>query len=191
MKVVIESNIGGGKSTIISQIQSDLRIPCFPEPLGDWSMLDDYYLDNERWGFTFNLEVLFSFEKWKFNRFDAIYERSPTSCRKVFVQMLIDNKKISEKEVKLFDKIHQIMAWKSDVVIYIRTDPKVCYDRMTKRGRECEAQVSLDYLKHAHEKHEIMAQAQDNCHVVDGNKPCQEVYQDVKNILRNINITNL
>lgn len=43
-----------------------------------------------------------------------------------------------------------------DVMIYLRTDPKECFDRMERRRRPQEDGVPLDYLKRIHDKHEMM-----------------------------------
>lgn len=188
MKIVIEGNIGCGKSSLISEIGKNLRIPTFLEPINNWTLINKYYNDIPRWGFTFNLEVLLSLHKWKQNNFDAIYERSPNSCRHVFFQMLADTGDIIPEEHFIFDNIYKEMAWKSDATIYIKTDPHVCMDRMTKRGRNCENNVTLDYLKKIHEKHEIMINKLDNCYTVDGNRSYHEVYDDVSQILKKLNV---
>ena len=41
-----------------------------------------------------------------------------------------------------------------DGFIYLRCNPKVCENRMVKRGRLEEKDVTLDYLSQIHEKHE-------------------------------------
>lgn len=80
------------------------------------------------------------------------------------------------------------MNWKSDITIYIKTDPEICMDRMIQRGRDCENNVTIEYLKKIHEKHEIMIKNLDNCYTVDGNRSYREVYDSVNQILKNLNI---
>ena len=41
-----------------------------------------------------------------------------------------------------------------DLIIYLRTDPKVAYERTNKRGRNEETTISLDYLQGLHALHE-------------------------------------
>jgi deoxyadenosine/deoxycytidine kinase len=41
-----------------------------------------------------------------------------------------------------------------DVLVYLRTDPKVCHERMQRRARSEEGGVPLEYLRRIHEKHE-------------------------------------
>lgn len=188
MKIVIEGNIGSGKSSLISEIGKNLRIPTFLEPIHQWSLIDKYYEDVSRWGFTFNLEVLLSFYKWKNNNFNGIYERSPNSCRHIFFQMLVDSESIIPEEEKIFDDIFDKVSWKSDITIYIKTHPDICMDRMIKRGRNCENNVSIGYLKKIDEKHEKMIKEIGNCYIVDGNKSHSEVYDQVNAILQKLEI---
>src|SRR5690606_15781423 len=43
---------------------------------------------------------------------------------------------------------------KPSAFIYLYTEPKVCFDRMKKRSRFEESDISLQYLEILHEKHE-------------------------------------
>ena len=45
-----------------------------------------------------------------------------------------------------------------DVMVYLRTDPKACWENMEERRRPQEKGVPLDYLKRIHEKHEVMVE---------------------------------
>ena len=59
-KLVIHGGIGCGKSTLLTKLQNQTRLPIFLEPISSWKFLDNFYKDIERWGFTFNLEVIFT-----------------------------------------------------------------------------------------------------------------------------------
>ena len=56
----------------------------------------------------------------------------------------------------IFDKLYETFSWDQDVIIYISTDPTVCYERMKKRNRGCEETVSLEYLINLDKKHKDM-----------------------------------
>ena len=43
---------------------------------------------------------------------------------------------------------------KPEGFIYLRTNPKVCYERLHKRNRHEEATVSIEYITSVHDKHE-------------------------------------
>jgi deoxyadenosine/deoxycytidine kinase len=45
-------------------------------------------------------------------------------------------------------------APKVDAIVYLRTDPEICHERLVKRNRGEESSVSLDYLRTIHDRHE-------------------------------------
>ena len=50
--------------------------------------------------------------------------------------------------------IEQVPALRVDAVVYMRTDPSTCMERVRSRGRFEEASIQLDYLEQLHERHE-------------------------------------
>lgn len=193
MKIVIEGNIGGGKSTILNMISQRTRIPIFLEPVDtDWKQgLEYFYNDNARWGFTFNLNVLMTYNKWKDNNFQAIYERCPLASKEVFSQLQFDSGKMTKYENDLYQEFYDKLAWEPDVVIYIKTSPETCYKRMNTRGRECETEVPLSYLQDVDKKYEqlcntIKTKTDIKLYVVNGEAGIEQVYEDVMSIVNNI-----
>lgn len=195
MKIVIEGNIGGGKSTVLTMISQRTRLPIFLEPVDtDWAEgLDMFYKDNSRWGFTFNLQVLMTYHQWRNNSFKAIYERCPMSSKHVFSQLQYESNLMTDFENNLYQQYYDNLAWEPDVIIYINTSPEVCYQRMNSRGRECEANVPLEYLQQVHNKYEDLCnyinernknnKAAIKLFVVDGNQDIEQVYTQVSNII--------
>lgn len=191
MKIVIDGNIGCGKTTVIKRINDEIRIPIFLEPLQKWNeYLTSFYEDPKKWAFPFNLEVLMTFYEWRFNMFPAIYERCPLSSRYIFTELNYDLGHLHKLELSTFDKIFKEIKWCPTVFIYIRTDPLVCSARMKERGRSCETGVSDEYINAVHEKYEKLVQNNDvmkgiNIHIVDGNQEKDKVFDDICNILKN------
>jgi deoxyadenosine/deoxycytidine kinase len=191
MKISIEGNIASGKSTLSSRLQNTTRIPVFLEPVDTWTLLDKFYSNIPRWGFTFNTEVLISMSQWKNNMYNAIYERSPNSCRHVFTQLMHDDAILCDEELALFDKLFNTFGWDQDVIIYVRTPPEICFERMHKRGRDCElGGVSLEYLKKLDKKHEDMMnyirqnKPQIRIIEIDGVASADDVFHNVLSILK-------
>lgn len=190
MKISIEGNISSGKSSVLLELQKATRLPVFLEPIESWTLLGKFYEDPTRWGFTFNTEVIMSMFKWKNNSYDSLYERSPNSCRHVFTQLQYEQKQMTKEEIDMFDKLFQTFSWDQDVIIYIKTDPSVCYNRMKIRKRECEDEVSLIYLQELAIKHDDMMKyisehkPHIKIHVVDGNQDKITVFNSVMSILK-------
>ena len=192
MKISIEGNIASGKSTLSTKLQQSTRLPVFLEPVETWTLLNKFYEDIPRWGFTFNTEVLLSMSQWKNNKFNSIYERSPNSCRYVFTQLMHDDEILCDEELKLFDKLFDTFGWDQDVIIYVRTPPNVCFARMHKRGRDCEmGGVSLEYLEKLDKKHKDMMDfvRKNKPHIkiieINGVASADDVFNNVLYILKN------
>jgi deoxyguanosine kinase len=63
----IEGNIGSGKSTLLKAIAKSIsNVAIVPEPIESWqhvdgfNLLDKYYEDPVRWGFTFQSNCVLS-----------------------------------------------------------------------------------------------------------------------------------
>lgn len=184
MKICIEANIGSGKTTLMRSIHDKTRIPIFLEPVDEWSdWLNLFYKDPSRWGFTFNTNVLMTFNRWKQIDCPALYERSPMSCKEVFTELQRDAGFLSTPEYDLFNKLYKQLGWQPNVIIYLEADPLICMNRMKTRGRVCENEVTLEYLQAVDEKYKIMLKkAQDmgiDIHVVDANNDKNIVYEEV------------
>ena len=194
MKISIEGAIGSGKSTLLSRLCSEKRIPVFLEPVDEWGeWLSMFYKDPSRWGMSFNLKVLMSFHKWKANQFFSLYERSPISNRYVFAQLQYEEGRMTKLELDMFSEIYKELSWKPDVVIYIRTDPSVSMERIMKRARGCETDISMDYIEAIHKKHEelfgggedseVLSLGVQRVIIIDGNQDADDVYADVVDVL--------
>jgi thymidylate kinase len=94
-------------------------------------------------------------------------------------------------ENDLYQQYYDTLAWESDVVIYIRTPPEVCYERMNSRARECESNVPLSYLQQVHQKYEelydnIVHNKKQKLYIVDGIQSSEQVYEQVMNIINTL-----
>ena len=169
--LVVEGNVGAGKSTFLKILRDALQVQIVPEPHEKWqsvggteNLLEKFYTDTSRWAYTFQtyafvtrvVEVETYAKKTSFPA--LILERSVYSDRYCFAKNAFQMGAMNALEWKLYQ---EWFAWlvegytkKPDGFIYLQTDPKVCYKRMLKRNRSEEASVSLDYLSKLHEKHE-------------------------------------
>jgi len=191
MKISIVGNISTGKSTVIRKLHEGTRLPVFLEPIDEWrDWLNLFYTDFKRWSFTFNLKVLMSFNRWKGIECTALYERSPMCCKMVFTELQKIDGVMTPMELELFEEIYEKVKWEPDVLIYLRSDPQVCMQRMHKRGRECENGVSLEYLQKVHDQYEKMMEIAEKkgiqVIVIDANRDAESVYHDAMNLIREI-----
>jgi deoxyadenosine/deoxycytidine kinase len=170
--VMVEGNVGAGKSTFLRIIGQALHVPVVYEPHEKWqtinaseNLLDAFYKDPHRWAYTFQSYAFVTrvMEQERAERLNhekpiQLFERSVYSDRYCFAQNCFETGLMSSLEWSIytewFDWLVQTYVHKPAGFIYLRTDPQVCYARMVKRNRVEETAVSLDYIERLHQKHE-------------------------------------
>ena len=157
----IEGNIGSGKSTLLAELKkAHPEIVYLPEPVDEWNsfkdsagvtILEKYYEDQHRWAFTFQMMAFITRAKQLRDMpkgVIVIMERSVFTDREIFAKMLHDSGKIHDIEysvyLKWFDEL--VGDLKIDGVVYVRTSPEVCEERIEKRDRAGESKISFEYL---------------------------------------------
>lgn len=169
--LIIEGNIGAGKSTFLRLMSERLHIDPVFEPHERWqdigtgdNLLEKFYSDTQRWAYTFQTyafvtRVLEQEHAARHNTTGVqVLERSVFSDRYCFAQNCFQMGVMQPLEWKLycdwFSWLVEGYMTKPTGFIYLQTDPEVCYSRLKMRGRQEEAAVPLDYLARLHERHE-------------------------------------
>ena len=159
--------IGAGKTTISKALQSvikDAEGECFGlfEPVESNPVLSKFYEDPKRYAFVMQVYMLNRRLEQQHLAQDLAKSQISTvqdssifgdSC---FVEMLrkdgimddIDVQTYSELFVNMTDRVMY-----PSLVVYLDCDPDVAKQRIIKRGRECEKDISLTYLTAL--KHEL------------------------------------
>jgi thymidylate kinase len=85
-----------------------------------------------------------------------LMERSPYFIKNVFVEKAYEDNTITKEEYKNMLTLHKRTdkLWEPDGLIYLRSNPENCFNRIKKRGRESEKNIKLEYIKRIHELHE-------------------------------------
>jgi len=170
--LVIEGNIGAGKSTFLKIIKEKLSIDVVYEPTDKWqregkedNLLDLFYKDTKRWAYTFQSYAFISriqsqMEHQKNVSSDRpqVYERSVYCDRYCFAKNCLEMGTMTEMEWHIYKEwfswLVESYTAKPSGFVYLRTNPKVCYDRIQKRQRCEESGVPLSYLELLHTRHE-------------------------------------
>jgi deoxyadenosine/deoxycytidine kinase len=170
MMLSIEGNIGAGKSTFLKIVAQNLPVQPIFEPhtkwqsIGNENLLEKFYKDPRRWAYTFQTYAFVTRvmeQEWHMRtnpHATYVLERSVYSDRYCFAKNAFDMGIMSNLEWTLYQ---EWFSWlvdsytiKPSGFIYLRADPKVCYERLVKRNRNEEKGVSLEYLTMLHDKHE-------------------------------------
>lgn len=151
MKISVFGNIACGKSTLLKNL-SKLGHEVFQEPVSDWHFLPKYYESPSRWCFALQMEILQSFSKYDAGP-STITERSAFEAFKIFATHSYLEGDLIKKEydlIEYFSGQHRL----PDKFVYIKLSPEQCYQRLKKRSRDCEENVTLSYLTKLHELYE-------------------------------------
>lgn len=214
MIISIEGNIGSGKSTLLDLLRKkyneNQNIIFVDEPVSEWneikdgekSILELFYNDKEKYSFTFQIlayitrlrKLLDVLEKSNKDNV-IICERSIYTDKYVFAKMLYQQGYINEIEWKTYNYWFDTFREKTlpNTIIYVKTDPEICSNRVKKRNRNGESSIAIEYLNHCHNLHEEwLNENYDNIVIIDGNielKPDNE-NNYIKNLsdIANLNI---
>jgi thymidine kinase len=167
---IVEGNIGSGKSTLLEKLTDNKQYEVVREPVNLWlnikgsddkNILQNFYEDPERYAYIFQSMVFktrlesLDCEQKKPVRFS---ERSIWTDKYVFGKSCVDSKKMNGLETNCyhfwFDWLEKKFWKKPDGIIYLRTSPEKCMERMKERARNEESSVPLDYLEELHQYHE-------------------------------------
>lgn len=163
MYIAIAGNIGSGKTTLTEMLTERYSAKAyFEEPNNPY--LDDFYKDMNRWSFNLQLFFLMShIEQTK-----DIVELSAKSD-----QYIIQDRTIYEDAHIFADNLHKIgmmsdrdfetyrksfllfegFIQKPDLLIYLKADIEHLTKHIALRGRECESDIDIDYLRCLNDKY--------------------------------------
>ncbi len=203
--ICIEANIGAGKSTLLNKFKDiiyDKPVYIIPESVDIWQKYKDndgndiftlYYNNTEKYSYLFQNFVLNSFiENFieynsKYKNSILIFERSLHCIKNVFLEALYLEKKITKLEYNIFNKTFELLTKLLDNynirIIYLQTNPSICMERIKKRNRSGENNITLDYLEKLHLCHEKWLVNNSKVKIIDGNKKNLEV-NDLGNFLQ-------
>jgi deoxyguanosine kinase len=169
--LVLEGNIGAGKSTFLKILKENLSIDIIFEPTDKWqnigpggNLLNLFYKDIKRWAYTFQsyafiTRVEAQLEALAKSENDVqILERSVYCDRYCFAKNCYEAGHMSALEWQIYS---EWFSWlveghlqKPDGFVYLQVSPQICLERLRKRNRSEEVGVSIDYLQQLHQKHE-------------------------------------
>ena len=165
--VVVEGNIGCGKSSFLKTLDNLPNAQIFLEPVSRWQnyrncdILELMYVDPRRWSFMFQSYVQLTMLQ---NHVAPsckplkIMERSIFSAHHCFAQNLFQSGTLSAMDFDIlkewFETITNKWNLSVDLFVYLRADPKVCSERIAARNRVGESEIPLAYLEQLHRLHD-------------------------------------
>ena len=176
--VSIEGNIGSGKSTLLASLQQHFaenkQVIFLKEPVDEWenikdeeglNMIEKFYADQKKWSFSFQMMAYISRlallkQAIKENPPNTIIitERSIYTDKFVFAKMLFDSGKIDSVNYQIYLRWFDTFIDECEInqVIYVKTDPQICHNRIYKRSRTGEDNIPVSYLDQCDLYHDDM-----------------------------------
>jgi deoxyadenosine/deoxycytidine kinase len=176
--ITIEGNIGSGKSTLLEILSKkytdDNKIVFLKEPVEEWeqirdsngvSMLQKFYEDQKKYSFSFQMMAYITRLAMMKSAIESnpsanifVTERSLYTDKHVFAKMLHDMNNIEDVNYQIYITWFDTFAkdYPIESVIYVKTDPEICYQRIKERSRVGEDEIPLTYLQKCHSYHEDM-----------------------------------
>jgi deoxyguanosine kinase len=153
------------------------------EPVDEWSKIKDengvtilekFYAAQDKYSFSFQMmayisrlkllkdtinQIKITQEKnMEEQQYIIITERSLFTDKMVFAKMLYDTGKIEYVNYQIYLNWFNTFADEFSVnkIIYVKTDPKICHQRIASRDRDGEGNIPIEYLKSCSDYHDNM-----------------------------------
>lgn len=173
--ICLEGNIGVGKTTLMEKLkQYQFMDGIFiDENVDEWkqiyNMQDDnilnrFYKNKQRWSFTFQNFVYLQrymhiLDVIQSNKPSYIFvDRSPDTDRYIFANILHKEGLINDIEWDIYNKwANMIDIYFNNYrkkYVYLRCEPEIALQRIKKRGRKEEENISIEYLTKLHRYHD-------------------------------------
>ena len=171
--IVVAGNIGAGKSTLVELLSRELQLTPFYEPVSENPYLSDFYEDMKRWAFQSQLFYLTRRLRIHRQLLDVqgsvIQDRSVYEDAEIFAKNLFLQGDISERDFGVYQDLYQILVTllpPPDMIIYLKTSVPVLAERITRRGRDFEADIPQNYLARLNDLYESWIANVNQCPVL-------------------------
>ena len=161
MHIAIAGNIGSGKTTLTGMLAKHFNWEATYENVENNPYLASFYEDMQRW--SFNIQVYFlnhrfrqimELRKRKKNVIQdrTIYEDAYIFAPNLHTMGLMPTRDF-DNYTSLFELMTQFLQ-PLDLLIYLKADTSTLVKQISKRGRDYENTIRLDYLQHLNERYD-------------------------------------
>ena len=152
MKIVIDGNIGAGKTSLTNKIANDFNAKPVLERFADNPFLPKFYEDPKRFAFT--LEMSFLADRYQRISDDLsqldLFSDFIVSDYDIYKSLIFSKITLEPDEFKLYRTLFKLM-YKDiavpDLYVYLYQSSEQLKSNIKKRGRDYEQQIELEYLE--------------------------------------------
>lgn len=149
--LVIEGNIGAGKTTLATMLAQDLNAKLILEQFADNPFLPQFYQNPER--YSFPLELSFLAERYKQLNVDlrtgSLFQNLTIADYFFMKSLIFAQNTLTGDELQLYKQIFSIIyntLPKPNLYVYLHLSTDKLLQNIKKRGRDYEQTISADYL---------------------------------------------
>jgi deoxyadenosine/deoxycytidine kinase len=184
LMILLEGNIGAGKTTVGRAIASSGEFGFIEEPTTIWregfaaNMLDLFYSDTKRWAFTFQICAFITRAKtWHeilalADHSRVVLERSIFCDRYIFAENCHRTGLMTAAEFQLYCGLWDFLVAnycvEPGLILYLRTPAEECMRRIKERDRVEESGIPLEYLLQLERLHDEWLLEDPRTIVLDG-----------------------
>jgi deoxyguanosine kinase len=150
--IVIEGNIGAGKTSLASMIAADFNARLITERFADNPFLPKFYKDPDK--YSFPLELSFLAERYRQLREELtspdLFSSFSISDYYFMKSLIFASSTLGSDEYTLYRQIFDIIYTtvpRPDLYVYLHADTDRLLENISKRGRDYEKSITKDYLK--------------------------------------------
>lgn len=150
--LVIEGNIGAGKTSFATRLSEDTHSRLMLEQFGENPFLARFYEDPER--YAFQVELSFLSERYQQIKTELghpdLFGQPVISDYFLAKSLIFSKHNLQNDELFLFEKLFKIIqqqAPKPDLYVYLHLPVEKLLENIRKRGRPFEQNIQPEYLK--------------------------------------------
>jgi deoxyguanosine kinase len=144
-KVILEGNIGAGKTTILNKITTSFNKQF--EPVEEFTLLASFYADPVKYAMPLQIQVIeVHLDKESKITQSTIFERTVETSVHIFASMLHDDRILSTSQVNELNEYLK-QSYMVSGFIYVDVDVDKCMERIKLREREGEEKITRQYLE--------------------------------------------
>lgn len=181
MHIAVSGNIGSGKTTLTTLLGKHYNWEPQFEEVDNNPYLDDFYREMQRW--SFNLQIFFLNSRFRQVKEihdsgkDVIQDRTIYEDAHIFAPNLHAMGLMPSRDYENYLALFRLMESfikPPDLLIYLRASIPTLVEQISKRGRDYETNIRLDYLNRLNERYEAWISGYDKGNLliinVDENK---------------------
>lgn len=185
--ITIDGNIGSYKTSILNYLHKNYKLSVDLEPVESWNEYLNKMYENNSYN-SYNFQICVWMDRcWIQEKSDNVLifmERSPYFIKNVFVEKALEDNSITKEQYYILQSLHKKteLLWKPKLSIYLNSNPEMCMQRIIKRGRLSEKNITIEYIKRLNELHINALNKNEEILIIDvENKSISEICEEIMN----------